>query len=174
MQLLTKLRAPRCSDAMFSTSLPACSSPPPPSDAHAGLTAVSASASAIAALLVGMVGHPFRHRLGCIDFRVPGHENEERKVDSRKDTCKLRVERRDVLQAEVAERDEAQREGEQERFEDPASITYRLDRRAIEPGKKEERHDRGAHQHDTEELVRYRSQDCVVRCEVPDRRDVLG
>ena len=68
----------------------------------------------IAALLVSMIGHPLRHRLGLIDLRVPGHEDEEREVDDAEDARGVRVSRRRGLQAEIAERDEADREREQE------------------------------------------------------------
>src|SRR6202162_6266082 len=92
-----KLRAPRCKDAVFLMSVPDCSSAMPPSSA----TAVPAEMSPIPinAQLLSMSCDPFRHRLHAVEFRVPGHQQRESKVQDRADLGQGRVDTRRRLQA---------------------------------------------------------------------------
>src|SRR6185436_14341850 len=89
-------------------------------------TATSAASKAIRFFLVGMIGHPLRHRLGLVSLRVPRHQDEEREVDHCENARRVGVRRRRRLQAEIAEREEADGERKQEAAIQPAAIADRL------------------------------------------------
>src|SRR5260221_1843897 len=93
-----KLRAPRCKDSVFLMSVPdGCSAIPPSSSA----TTVPAENSAIEinTQLLSMSCDPFRHRLHAVEFRVPGHQQKESKVQNRSDFGQRRVDPRWRIQA---------------------------------------------------------------------------
>ena len=69
------------------------------------------------------------------------------------------------------ERDEERAEQDLRR---EAAVADRLVLRAVEPRQEQERRHRQRHEQRAELLVGNGAQDCVVRREVPDRRDVLG
>src|SRR5688500_6913235 len=144
------------------------------SDALAYAPASNANtANAIRFLLVSMIGHPLRHRLRLVRPGVPGHQDEEREIHQREDSRGVRIGRGSRLQTEVAERQEAERERNQEAAVQPAAVADRLHARAVEPRHEEERQHGGAHQYYAEQLARHGAQDRVERREVPRRRDVL-
>src|SRR6266404_8465758 len=93
-----KLRAARCKDSVFLMSVPDGSSAIPPSSSA---TAVPAENSAIEinTQLLSMPCDPFRHRLHAVEFRVPGHQQKESKVQNRADLGQRRVDARRRLQA---------------------------------------------------------------------------
>src|SRR5581483_1828708 len=105
-----KLRAPRCSEPMFFTSLPACQwlqSEAPSAPDSAARAAPEAHRSALnSSSLVRMEDHSVRHRLHAIDAGIDGHEPEEREVQDAEDPRQQHVRAFGRLQAEVAERDE--------------------------------------------------------------------
>src|SRR5688572_25893367 len=126
------------------------------SDALAYAPASSASiANAIRFLLVSMIGHPLRHRLRLVRSGVPGHQDEEREIHQREDARGVRIGRGRRLQAQVAERQEADGERNQEAAIQPAAVADRLHARAVQPRHEEERQHRGAHQYYAEQLARY-------------------
>src|SRR6266436_1541256 len=93
-----KLRAPRCKDSVFLMSVPDGSSAIPPSSSA---TAVPAENSPIGVntQLLSMSGDPSRHRLHAVEFRVPGHQQKESKVQNRSDFGQRRVDARRRFQA---------------------------------------------------------------------------
>src|SRR6267142_860083 len=93
-----KLRAPRCRDSMFLMSVPARSSGIPPSSSAMAAPAES-NAIEINTQLLSMSCDPFRHRLHAVEFRVPGHQQKESKVQNRADLGQRRVDARRRLQA---------------------------------------------------------------------------
>src|SRR5688572_1233682 len=80
-----------------------------------------------------VVAHPLRWLPGLVDARVPRHQQEEREVNETEHLCRLRVTRCRGLQPEPAERDEADRKGDQEAPEDRPAVANRSDLAAIEP-----------------------------------------
>src|SRR5690348_36854 len=96
-----KLRAPRCSEAILSTSLPACSAfqlSPPPCPSATALPAAqreSATPSAVThtRVLVRMVGHPLRRRPARLELRYEPEKQEVREVQDCEDA------RQDHIQA---------------------------------------------------------------------------
>src|SRR5271168_3226661 len=100
-----KLRAPRCRDSVFLISVPADSSAMPPSS-----SATAAPAERIAPMinteLLSMSRDPFRHRLHAVEFRVPGHEQKESKVQNRTDFGQRRVDPRRGFQTADGQRNE--------------------------------------------------------------------
>src|SRR5258705_7158252 len=76
---------------------PRCSAIPPSSSA----TTVPAENSAIEinTQLLSMSCDPFRHRLHAVEFRVPGHQQKESKVQNRSDFGQCRVDARWRFQA---------------------------------------------------------------------------
>src|SRR5450631_1976339 len=92
-----KLRAPRCKDAVFLTSVPDSSSGISPSSAMA--EPAESSAIVINTQLLSMSCDPVRHRLHAVEFRVPGHEQKESKVQNRAGFGQRRVNPRRRFQA---------------------------------------------------------------------------
>src|SRR5277367_550364 len=101
-----KLRAPRCRDSVFLISVPAGWSAMPPSSSAMAAAPAERSAMVINTELLSMSRDPFRHRLHAVEFRVPGHEQKESKVQNRADFGQRRVNPRRWLQAAQAQRDE--------------------------------------------------------------------
>src|ERR1700739_3663197 len=93
-----KLRAPRCKDSVFLMSAPAASSAIPPSSSAMAAPAEN-SAIEINTQLLSMSCDPFRHRLHAVEFRVPGHQQKESKVQNRGDFGQRRVDARRRFQA---------------------------------------------------------------------------
>src|SRR6202051_3591145 len=85
-----KLRAPRCKDSMFLMSAADRSSAIPPSSSAMADPAEN-SAIEINTQLLSMSCDPFRHRLHAVEFRVPGHQQKESKVQNRRDFGQCRV-----------------------------------------------------------------------------------
>src|ERR1700683_4710886 len=101
-----KSRAPRCRDSVFLMSVPAgCSAMPPSSSAMAAAPA-ERNAMVINTELLSMSRDPFRHRLHAVEFRVPGHEQKESKIQNRTDLGQRRVDPRRGFQAADGQRDE--------------------------------------------------------------------
>src|SRR5216684_9127343 len=94
-----KLRAPRCKDSVFLMSAPAGSSGIPPSSSATAAPAAESRASVINTQLLCMSCDPFRHRLHAVEFRVPGHQQKESKIQNRADLGQRRVDARRRLQA---------------------------------------------------------------------------
>src|SRR5580765_3416148 len=92
-----KLRAPRCRDSVLAMSVPADSSEIPPSSAIT--EPADRSAMAINTERLSMSCDPFRHRLHAVEFRVPGHQQKESKIQNRADFGQRRVDARRRLQA---------------------------------------------------------------------------
>src|ERR1700723_1318460 len=92
-----KLRAPRCKDSVFLMSVPDCSSAMPPSSAMA--VPAEMNPTVINTQLLSMSCDPFRHRLHAVEFRVPGHQQKESKIQNRADLGHCRVDARRRLQA---------------------------------------------------------------------------
>src|SRR5437879_3789492 len=99
-----KLRAPRCSDSVLLMSVLDGSSSIPPSSAAADPE--QRSAIEINIQLLSMSCDPFRHRLHAVEFRVPGHQQEECKIQNRADLGQRRVNTRRRLQAADTQGDE--------------------------------------------------------------------
>src|SRR5579863_2170986 len=97
-----KSRAPRCRDSEFLISVPAGISAMPPSSS-ATATPAERSAMVINTELLSMSRDPFRHRLHAVEFRVPGHEQKESKVQNRADFGQRRVDPRRGFQAADAQ-----------------------------------------------------------------------
>src|ERR1700722_19552512 len=79
-----KLRAPRCRDSVLLISVPALKSAMPPSSS-AVATRPKRSAAVTVVIntqLLSMSCDPFRHRLHAVEFRVPGHKQKERKIQT--------------------------------------------------------------------------------------------
>src|SRR6267378_85686 len=93
-----KLRAPRCKDSVFLMSAPDGSSAIPPSSS-ATANPAKRSAIVINTQLLSMSRDPFRHRLHAVEFRVPGHQQKESKIQNRADLGQRRVDARRRLQA---------------------------------------------------------------------------
>src|SRR6266852_3353261 len=93
-----KLRAPRCKDSIFLMSAPDGSSAIPPSSSAMAAPPES-SAIEINTQLLSMSCDPFRHRLHAVEFRVPGHQQKESKVQNRSDFGQRRVDARWRFQA---------------------------------------------------------------------------
>src|ERR1700738_786341 len=93
-----KLRAPRCKDPVFLMSAPDGSRAMPPSSSA---TAIPAERSEIVinTQLLSMSCDPFRHRLHAVEFRVPGHQQKERKIQNRANLGQRRVDARRRLEA---------------------------------------------------------------------------
>src|ERR1051325_1025304 len=132
-----KFRAPRCSEAMFLTSFPACQRLQSESAGPPDSAAIAAPANAIinalsSGKLMRMVNHPVGHRLHAIYPGVDRHEPEEREIQDAEYPCEQHVGAFRRLQAEVSERDEGNGEDRQRRARDPPSIAHGLHRRAIE------------------------------------------
>src|SRR5580658_1279046 len=100
-----KLRAPRCRDSVFLISVPADWSAMPPSSSATAIPP-ERSARVINTELLNMSRDPFRHRLHAVEFRVPGHEQKEGKVQNRTDLGQGRVDPRGRLQAANGQRNE--------------------------------------------------------------------
>src|ERR1700730_6606538 len=100
-----KLRAPRCRDSVLLISVPALKSAMPPSSSA---VAVPAEKSAIDTntQLLSMSCDPFRHRLHAVEFRVPGHQQKERKIQNGADFGHGRVDTRRRLQPADPQRNE--------------------------------------------------------------------
>src|SRR5712672_2709252 len=96
-----KLRAPRCRDSVLAMSVPADSSAIPPSSATAAWPKKSAEVSAVAINTerLSMSCDPFRHRLHAVEFRVPGHQQKEGKIQNRSDFRQRRIDARRRFQA---------------------------------------------------------------------------
>src|SRR3984957_17657363 len=92
-----KSRAPRCRDSMFLMSVPASSRGIAPSSASA--VAAQRSPKAIKTLALSMFRNPFRHRLHLVEFRVPGHQQKERKINGGADARQNRINARRRLHA---------------------------------------------------------------------------
>src|SRR3974390_2720420 len=95
-----KLRAPRCSDAVFLMSVPASLRAIPSSSAAARPD--QRSAAVINTKRLSMLCDPFRHRLHAVEFRVPGHRQEENKIQNRADFGQGRVDARRRPEAAVS------------------------------------------------------------------------
>src|SRR5271155_4599115 len=93
-----KLRAPRCRDSVFLISVPADWSAMPPSSSATAIPP-ERSAMVINTELLSMSRDPFRHRLHAVEFRVPGHEQKESKVQNRADFGQRRIDPRRRFQA---------------------------------------------------------------------------
>src|ERR1700736_1533532 len=93
-----KLRAPRCKESVFLMSAPAGSSAIPPSSSATAEPAES-SAIVINTQLLCMSCDPFRHRLHAVEFRVPGHQQKESKIQNRAYLGQRRIDARRRLQA---------------------------------------------------------------------------
>src|ERR1035438_200018 len=99
-----KLRAPRCKDSVFLMSAPDVSSGISPSSAMA--EPADRSAIVINTQLLYMSCDPFRHRLHAVEFRVPGHQQKESKVQNRTDFGQRRIDARRRFQAADSQADE--------------------------------------------------------------------
>src|ERR1700734_184688 len=99
-----KLRAPRCRDSVLLMSVPECSSGISPSSAKA--TGPERSPIVINTQLLYMSRDPFRHRLHTVEFRVPGHQQKESKVQNRADFGQGRIDARRRPQAADSQGDE--------------------------------------------------------------------
>src|SRR4030095_16418136 len=108
-------RAPRWSEATLVMSLRAGATTSwDASEATAApQNASSAASQAIPFFSVRMVGHPLRHRLGLVGLGVPRHQDEESEVHDCEHTRGVGIRRSGRLQAQVAEREGADREREQ-------------------------------------------------------------
>src|ERR1700728_1776063 len=101
-----KLRAPRCRDSVLLMSVPDCRSGISPSSAKATLPDSDRSAIVINTQLLYMSRDPFRHRLHTVEFRVPGHQQKESKIQNRADFGQRRVDARRRFQAADPQGDE--------------------------------------------------------------------
>src|ERR1700733_5560169 len=99
-----KLRAPRCRDSVLLMFVPDGRSAISPSSAKASLP--DRSAIVINIQLLYMSRDPFRHRLHTVEFRVPGHQQKESKVQNRADFGQRRVDTRRRFQAADPQGDE--------------------------------------------------------------------
>src|SRR5271169_4262999 len=99
-----KLRAPRCRDAVSLMSVPDSRSAIPPSSAKA--VPAQKNPTAINTQLLSMSCDPFRHRLHAVEFRVPGHQQKESKIQNRADFSQRRIDARRWFQAADSQRDE--------------------------------------------------------------------
>src|SRR5271170_5650507 len=99
-----KLREPRCRDAVLLTSVPASWRAMPPSSAAARPD--PRSATVINTQLSSMSCDPFRHRFHAVEFRVPGHQQKESKIQNRADLGQGRVNARRRLQTAESQGDE--------------------------------------------------------------------
>src|ERR1700722_2661584 len=106
-----KLRAPRCKDSVFLMSVPASLSGIPPSSAKA--EPAQKNAAVINTQLLSMSCDPFRHRLHAVEFRVPGHQQKERKIQNRADFGQRRVDARWRLQTADSQGNERYDEDQQ-------------------------------------------------------------
>src|ERR1700677_2043155 len=93
-----KLRAPRCRDSVLLISVPDLRSAMPPSSS-AEADPAEMSAIVINTQLLSMSCDPFRHRLHAVEFRVPGHQQKESKIQNRADFGHCRVDARRRFQA---------------------------------------------------------------------------
>src|ERR1700735_1832251 len=96
-----KLRAPRCRDSVLLISVPDLrSAMPPSSSATAARPKRSAAVTiVINTELLSMSCDPFRHRLHAIEFRVPGHQQKESKIQNGADFGHCRVDARRRFQS---------------------------------------------------------------------------
>src|ERR1700736_1003651 len=127
-----KLRAPRCKDSVFLMSAPDDNSRIPPSSSA---TAIPAERSEIVinAQLLSMSCDPFRHRLHAVEFRVPGHQQKERKIQNRANLGQRRVDARRRLQAADPQGDEGDDEDGQHDLVYGTAVADRAHRRTIQP-----------------------------------------
>src|SRR6202048_996585 len=93
-----KLRAPRCKESVFLVSAPDGSSATPPSS-WATADPAERSPIVINTQLLSMSCDPFRHRLHAVEFRVPGHQQKESKIQNRADLGQRRIDARRRLEA---------------------------------------------------------------------------
>src|SRR5580698_908947 len=123
-----KLRAPRCRDSMFLMSVSACNSAISPSSASA--VPAEKSPKAIRAAALSMFRNPFRHRLHAVDFRVPGHKNEECKINGGAEARQNRINARRRFHAADRQADERHGKQRQHHLIYRTLVAYRLHRRA--------------------------------------------
>src|ERR1700722_8204287 len=140
-----KLRAPRCRDSVLLISVPDLrSAMPPSSSATAARPKRSAAVTiVINTELLSMSCDPFRHRLHAIEFRVPGHQQKERKIQNRAYLGQRRVDARRRFQAADCQGDERHNEDGQHNLVYGAAVADRTHRRAIQPWYEEQHHDGG-------------------------------
>src|ERR1700688_1741212 len=127
-----KLRAPRCRDSVLLMSAPDASSAIPPSSSA---TAIPEERSAIVinTQLLSMSRDPLRHRLHAVEFRVPGHQQKESKIQNRAYLGQRRVDARRRFQAADCQGDERHNEDGQHNLVYGAAVADRTHRRAIQP-----------------------------------------
>src|ERR1700690_1111390 len=123
-----KLRAPRCRDSVLLMSVPDSSKRISPSSASA--VPAPRSPTMINTLALIMSRNPFRLRLHAVEFRVPGHQQEERKVQSGADSRQDRVDARGRLHAAYRQGDERYGKDRQHHFVNGPLVAYRAHRGA--------------------------------------------
>src|SRR5579859_6550161 len=99
-----KLRAPRCRDSALLMSAPDSSRRISPTSASA--VPAPRSPTMIKTLALSMSRNPFRHRLHAVEFRVPGHQQKERKIQGGADSRQDRVDTRGRLHTAYCQNDE--------------------------------------------------------------------
>src|SRR5690349_12699694 len=100
-----KSRAPRCTEARLRVDgLKLYGASPP--DASAGVAPTSSAAAIRPLTALVAIGHPFRHGLGLVPFRVERHAQEEGVVDDRADLRERGAQRGGRLHAQVIQHDE--------------------------------------------------------------------
>src|SRR5271165_3523067 len=122
-----KLRAPRCRDSVSLMSAPDGSSAISPSSAKAA--PADRSPMVINSQDLTMSRDPLRHWLHAVEFRVPGHQQKEGKVQNRADFGQRRVNARRRLQAADPQSDERRDEDGQHDLVYGAAVADRGHRR---------------------------------------------
>src|SRR5271170_5170171 len=92
-----KLRTPRCRDSVSLMSAPDGSSAISPSSAMAA--PAKRSAIVINTQRLSMTCDPLRHRFHAVEFRVPGHQQKEGKIQNRADLRQHRINSRRRFQS---------------------------------------------------------------------------